>query len=229
MARRMLLMLAGLALAAGPEGRPAGPRLASLLGVPYVDDAVTDARGRTVTFRAPGVPLARPGLNCSGFVVAAARALWAWPGSPSDAARDRAGDSGRTAARGEDWDFGYDLALNLTEGRPRHWIVAEGEAPDTTPALGLRGWPVRSGTDWARACAGIPTGGAGVAVFLRVREGRLHFHHVGLLARDGGRTWFYQTLPHGRVHRLDPLTESGQARLARMFGPGERMVVLAVP
>ena len=222
-----LLAAAGAGAGQSAPGRPARD-LRPLLGIPYVDDAVTDREGRFVTFRAPEAPLPAPGLNCSGFVVAAARRLWGYAGSPREAGRDRAGDSGPGAEDGEDWDFGYDLALNVTEGHARRWLVAGGEAPEAAAARDLRGWPVRSPEGWARACDGIPAGGAGIAVFIRAREGRTRFHHVGLLVRDGGRAWFYQTLPRGRAHRLDPLAVEGQARLARMFGPGERMVVLAV-
>ncbi len=225
--RSACLLAATWAAWAQPAGG-AGADLRPLLGIPYVDDAVTDARGLTVTFRAPGSPLPRPGLNCSGFVVAAARRLWGYAGDPRDAARDRAGDSGPGAAAGEDWDFGYDLALNLTEGRPRRWLTLAGERPAATPALELRGWPVRDREGWRRAFEGLGRDAAGVAVFLRVRAGRPRFHHVGLLAQERGRAWFYQTLPRGRVHRLEPLTEGGRVRLASMFGPGERMVVLAV-
>ncbi|MFN8010141.1 MAG: hypothetical protein U0P81_01935 [Holophagaceae bacterium] len=226
--RSACLAAATWAAWAQPAERPAGPDLRPLLGIPYVDDAVTDGRGRCVTFRAPDVPLPRPGLNCSGFVVAAARRLWGYAGGPREAARDRAGDSGPGAALGEDWDFGYDLALNLTEGRSRRWLTPAGELPAATPALALQAWPVRGPEGWRRAFEGLGRNGAGVAAFLRVRGGRLRFHHVGLLVRERGRAWFYQTLPHGRVHRLEPLADAGQVRLASMFGPGERMVVLAV-
>ena len=44
----------------------------------------------------------------------------------------------------------------------------------------------------------------------------------------GGRLVLYQTLPEGQVHRLVLSSEAGLARLRRMFGPGERLLLLEV-
>jgi hypothetical protein len=52
---------------------------------------------------------------------------------------------------------------------------------------------------------------------------------VALLLRDeAGGLGFYQTLPGGRVHRLDLTTPEGLDRLCVMFGPGERILILEV-
>lgn len=225
---RALPVLLPTALAASAQAVP-GPRsLAPLIGIPYVDDAVTDARGRTVTFRAPDRALPSRGLNCSGFVVEAARRLWGYAGSPREAARDRAGDSGPEAESGEDWDFGYDLVLNLSEGLERRWLSAQGPRPADAPARSLQGWPARDRNGWRRALADLPPAQPGLVAFSRTEaDGRVRFHHVAVVLRDGrGRIGFWQTLPHGSVHRLDLASDAGFARLGSMFGPTVRVLVL---
>jgi len=206
------------------------PRLQTLLGRPYADDAVTDERGRTVTFSHSDRTLPSPALNCSGFMVEAARRLLGFHGSPLDAARDRHGDSGPDAPFGKDWDFGFDLALNLSEGKPHRWITLEGFAEADHDAAQLKGWRFRDRDAWNRALASFPTGHVGLAVLYRgTKPGQLRFHHVAVVLKDWkGRAWFYQTLPKGRVHRLELNTPGGFARLCEMFGPGERVVLLDV-
>jgi hypothetical protein len=206
-----------------------GARLRPLLGRPYGADAVTDAKGRTVTFADPERALPAPALNCSGFLVEAARRVLGFAGSPADAARDRRGDSGPAAARGLDWDFGYDLALNLSEGRPRRWITAEGPAPASAEAARLAAWRVQDEAAWQGALAALAPGHLGLATLRRGIGHGLRFHHVAVVLKDAqGRAWFYQTLPQGRVHRLDLSSPEGFARLCTMFGPGERVLLLDV-
>lgn len=219
--------LAALLAFPAPAQEPA-TKLRSLAGTPYLDDAVTDATGCTVTFRAPKRVLAARGLNCSGFVVEAARRLLAFRGAPSAAARDRQGDSGPGAAAGADWDFGYDLVLNLSEGLQRRWLTAEGPRGTEMPAQALRGWPARDQTAWRRGLADLDPGHPGLVAFSRTEtDGRRRFHHVAVVLKDGtGRLHLWQTLPHGGVHRLDLDSEAGFGRLCTMFGPAVRVVVL---
>ncbi|MBI4912570.1 MAG: hypothetical protein HY823_07520 [Acidobacteria bacterium] len=205
-----------------------GAPLRDLLGIPYLDDAVQDGQGRWTTFRDPARLLPRPGLNCSGFVVAAARRLLGFGGTPEEAGRDRRGDSGPGAARGRDWDYGWDLVLNLSEGRARRWILSGG--PREAPGPGadaLRGFSVHEGPAWARVQAQLRPGRVYLATFLRGEGRRLRHHHVAVVLAEGTRVWLYQTLPEGRVHRLD-LAGEGLSRLRRMFGPGERLLLLEV-
>ncbi len=221
--------LAALLGAAISQGLDPAARLKPLLGTPYVDDAVTDALGRTVTFRQPDRSLPAPGLNCSGFVVEAARRLLSFRGSPAEAARDRQGDSGPGAPAGPDWDFGYDLALNLSEGHARRWMTATGPRDAAVEAPRLEGWPVRDAAAWGRTIAALDRRVVALAAFFRPAPGGRRYHHVGLVQKDGaGRAWFYQTLPKGRVHRLDLASEEGFTRLCAMFGPQERVALLVV-
>jgi len=79
-------------------------RVRALLGIPYAEDAGLDEQGRWARFTQPNQLLERPGLNCSGFLVAAARRLLGFTGTLAAAGRDRLGDSGPGAQGGLDWD-----------------------------------------------------------------------------------------------------------------------------
>ena len=226
MSRALPLLLAGsLALAQGPRDpvRTLGP----LLGIPYAEDAVQDEAGAWTRFADPSARLPGPGLNCSGFLVTAARRLLGYRGSPAEAARDRLGDSGPGAAAGQDWDFGWDLVLNLSEGHPRRWVLPEGERP--APGAGARalaGFRVQDPLAWATLRPRLRAGRVYLATFLRGAKSLRH-HHVALLLVDrDGRLWLYQTLPMGRVHRLNLDDPAGFQRLCAMFGPGERLLLL---
>lgn len=204
------------------------PRVADLLGVPYAEDAAEDAQGRCVTFARPDLPLPSRGLNCSGFVVAAARRVLGFQGSLADAARDRLGDSGPGAPLGQDWDFGWDLVLNLSEGHARRWLTPQGPQAVGGDARTARGFGVHDEASWASILPRLKSDRVVLAVHQRRRGGKLRHHHVALILREGPRVWFYQTLPHGRVHRLDLASAEGMARLRAMYGPAERLSLLEV-
>lgn len=203
-------------------------RLGPLLGIPYRVDGVEDARGRFVTFAAPEVPRATAGLNCSGLVVGAARRLLGYTGDPAPAARDRLGDSGAGAPRGADWDFGWDLVLNLSEGLDRQWLTPEGPRPLAEDAGRVRGFGVHEAPAWEALRPRLRSERVYLVVFNRGQGARMRHHHVGVVLKAGARVWFYQTLPGGRAHRLDLASPPGMARLRAMFGPGERVRILEI-
>lgn len=218
------------ALQALPPENPAAARLADLLGVPYVEDAVTDTAGRWVTFAEPERIRPSPGLNCSGFVVEAARRLLGYSGSPGAASRDRRGDSGPDSAAGRDWDFGLDLVLNLSEGHPRRWQLPNGPRPVAAGTLS-DGFPARDAKAWQALLPRLRPGRLWLVDFLRPRgtgQPPMHHHVAVLLRAAGGKAWFHHTLPGGAVHRLALDTPQGFARFCRMFGPAERVLLLEV-
>ncbi len=204
-------------------------RLTPILGVRYVVDAGEDEQGRCVLFSKPSAALPSRGYNCSGFVVAASRRLLGFQGSLADAARDRLGDSGPQAPLGQDWDFGWDLVLNLSEGHDRHWLAPDGPQSVAGDGRASRGFRVQDDAAWAVLRSKLREDWVYLAVFNRVQRGRLRHHHVGVILKDGAsRIWFYQTLPQGHSHRLALDSPAGMTRLKEMFGPGERLQLLAV-
>jgi hypothetical protein len=228
---RRFLIAAGLAWTASlPAEAPLPKRIHGLLGIPYRDDAGLDEHGRWATFSHPEAVSERPGLNCSGFLVAAARHLLGYHGSLAEAGRDRLGDSGPRAEAGLDWDFGWDLVLNLSDGHVRSWVLPAGDhlAPGGTGHT-LAGFKVWDSQAWARLATRWRPDRVYLATLQRGSGLHLRHHHVALLLKEAaGGLWFYQTLPQGRVHRLALDTSEGMARLRTMFGPGERILVLEV-
>jgi len=202
----------------------------NFLGIPYVEDGVLDERNRWVSFTHPDTPLARPGLNCSGFVVAAARQLLGCRLGLAQITRDRLGDSGEGAALGKDWDFGWDLILNLSDGRGRRWILPEGAMPvGPKDGRSVQGFPIQDEKAWARVLPLMKKDCIYLASLSRNEGHGIRHHHVALLLRDAlNRTWFYQTLPAGHSHRLELSAPRGFERLCAMFGPGEWILILEV-
>ena len=225
----LLLPLCAWPLLATPPGDLPG-KVGDLVGIPYVDDAVLDERGRWTRFSHPDQVLERPGLNCSGFVVAAARRLLNYRGTLSQAGRDRLGGSGPGAEGGPDWDYGWDLVLNLSEGHPRHWVLPGGDQPAPgASARSLAGFRVQDREAWAQLSSRWRPDRVYLATLQRGSGLKLRHHHVALLLKGAtGGLGFYQTLPGGRVHRLNLDTPEGLDRLCAMFGPGERILVLEV-
>lgn len=228
-----LLLL--VALAAQPEApAPAPPdvpeALRDLMGIPYVNDEVLDESGRWTFFAKPETVADSPGLNCSGFVYAAAQRLLHKKLTVAEAKRDRLGDSGPGSKLGEDWDFGWDLLMNLSEGLERRILLPEGPKPAGLDVASTeKGFVADDAAAWKKVLPQVKAGRLYLASIIRHKHGRLEHGHVAFLVRDeAGRVWLYQTLPHGKSHRLNLTSEGGLRRLGGMFGKGVRLFLLEV-
>ena len=204
--------------------------LRELMGLPYADDEVLDESGRWTYFAKPDAVAESPGLNCSGFVYAAAQRLLNRRLAIAEAKRDRLGDSGPGSKYGEDWDFGWDLLMNLSEGLERRIVEPEGpKKVEPDAARTEKGFVADDAAAWKKLLPQIKAGKLYLASIIRHKHGRLEYGHVAFLLRDGaGSAWLYQTLPHGKSHRLDLTSEGGLNRLKGMFGSGVRMFLLEV-
>jgi hypothetical protein len=205
--------------------------LRDLLGIPYVNDGVQDEKGHWITFTHPEKPLKSPGFNCSGFALAAARRLMGYSGTLDQATRDRLGDSGKDSKLGLDWDFAWDLVMNLSEGRKRRVMLPEGEGSlEGANGLSLRGFPMEGTQAWKRVLPRIRSGCVYLCSLSRIaKSGHVQHYHAAVLVRDPhGCVWFYQTLPFGHSHRLNLSSGGGLARMQHMFGSGKRILVLEV-
>jgi hypothetical protein len=216
-----------------PQATPPGSSAASLqdlLSIPYIEDAVQDAQGRWVTFTHPDQVLPGPGLNCSGFTLMCAQRLLGYGGTLEEATQDRLGDSGKDAKRGQDWDFAWDLLLNLSEGHRRRVLLPEGEARiEDCSGSTLRGFSMEDTAAWEKVLARIQPDCVYLGSISRVtKRGPQHYHAVVLLKEKAGPVWLYQTLPKGRSHRLNLSSPQGFARMQGMFGEKKRILVLEV-
>ncbi len=199
--------------------------LDELLGIAYREDGAQDTAGRWVTFNEPERVFKSPGLNCSGFTVAAARRLLGRNFTLAEASRDRLGDSGPAAAWGQDWDFGLDLILNLSEGRPRRFLPEpyEPHKPAFEPlsprrSLGL-GLSLHSPELEGLLAELRPER---LAFFVISRpDGRfpagLSYYHVGLVGPEGDKIWLYHATGKLGTHRINLADPAALARLRRQF------------
>lgn len=227
----MLPLLLFTLLAAEPE-KDLTAELRGLLSIAYLNDEVRDETGRWTYFAHPELTAPGPGLNCSGFVVTASRQLLGRSPTLAEATRDRLGDSGDDAPFGKDWDFGFDLVMNLSEGLPRTVLLpASDQALDGDGIDGTshRGFAFDDAVAWKRVLPRVRLGRVYLASLSRHFGKGLQHHHVALLLRDSaGKVWFYQTLPKGRSHRIEVTSPAGFATLQKMFGHGISLLLVEV-
>lgn len=207
--------------------------VAPLLGAPYRDDGVDDPAGRHTLFADQARTFPDRGFNCSGFVVTASRGILGRP-LPLDAMRrDRKGDSGPGAAAGEDWDFGYDLILNVTDGLPRRLLVpgpGQPPAPEAVDAARFRGFPLHDTAAWAAVLPQLAPGEVAYAALSKEIKGRLYYYHVGVLYRDdAGKVRFAHATPGRGSHELILSEPAGMAAFRKAFAEktfGEKWILL---
>lgn len=221
-----------------PYPSPPKVLLDAFLGIPYRSDGAVNLQGRFTLFADPGVVFDTSGLNCSGFVLVAYRLIMQAPVSLEAAKQDRLQDSGPGAAKGQDWDFGWDFIQNLTEGYSPRLLIPQGETP--LPQSGvdgatLRGFALRDAAAWRAAIAHLRPG---ELVLLSMSKpwnkngySLLH-HHVALLlpTADGGR-WYYHAVGKGGVTRTplhDPAALKGLLDKYPASSLGERKVLMLV-
>ena len=192
----------------------------SYLTIPYRTDGATDMRGRYVTFGKPTAALSGPGFNCSGFVVDFARKALGKPLPLAAVTVDRENDSGPGARWGEDWDFGRDLILNVTEGRAREFIGPAGEPGiDGFPIVGFN---LHDKTIWRSVFAQLETGKIYFASLSKpwyaTKPYRLiHYHVAVILKESANRIWLYHATRRSRVHRYNLASAEGMARFDYQF------------
>ena len=227
-------------LASAISGDTAPERIAAaFLGIPYRFDGAVNEFGQYSMFADQSRIFPTPGLNCSGLVLVASRLLLGKNITLSEAIRDRLGDSGPGAPDGEDWDFGWDLIMNISEGFPREMLLPGGKVQDPASVTGCspRGYDIHEPGTWEELPDRLLPGYL-FLVSLNVEGHRkgygLQHYHVGFIHVDeSGRAWFYQTTGKGAVsNRRDLKSPQGQASFKRAFANSgskrKMMLVLAV-
>ncbi|MGE4291322.1 MAG: hypothetical protein AB7E32_03835 [Desulfovibrio sp.] len=206
---------------------------ATLLGLPYHADGVLDDQDRWTYFARPEEVQETPGLNCSGLVVTAARKALSRSLPLGAMLRDRNRDSGPDAPGGQDWDFGFDLVLNVSQGLRRHELTPEGrsDVPENADGAGLRGFALENTEAWKKILPLLRPECPCLLSFSRVRRGRLLHHHVGLLLADAsGHVWFEQATRKNGVSRMDLAAPGGIERFLtqQRLWPGTDAHVLII-
>lgn len=192
------------------------------VGIPYRADGVLDSRGYFTTFNRPDKLLNAPGLNCSGLVVSVSRYLFDRNFTLREVSRDRQGNSGPNSQFGQDWDFGYDLILNLTDNVPRRVVMPDGshvslEGSDGTT---LRGFDLHDRRAWRQELSQMKPGHVYFGSISRDTRhgGVLHYHVVIMIPDEQGNVWLYHSTRRSRVHGMNLKTTAGLNRLMAQFG-----------
>lgn len=193
------------------------------LGIPYRDDGALDSGGHFTTFSNPDRLLDTPGLNCSGLVVSVARFLLNKNFSLAEVTRDRLGNSGDNAPLGKDWDFGWDLILNLTEGRQRRLLSPDGrDHPlEAVDGVNTRGFDLHDTAAWRGLLSQMRPGKVYLGSISRPTNKRgykvLHYHVVMMIPDTKGGVWLYHSTQRSNVHRMNIATAQGMNRFQSQF------------
>ena len=207
------------------------------LGIPYRPDGIINDDGEYALFNAPDTPLPTPGLNCSGLVLAASRIILDHNISVASAVRDREGDSGPNSPDGHDWDFGFDLIMNISEGWPRA-VLAPGSLVSISKVTGKTApsFDFHAPAFAAEFLPHIRKNGLYLVSFSKHKTAAspasLHYH-TGIVVRDGGNVWLYSTTASsGKVIRHNLSTPEGLERFRHSFrntpGSYKRLTAIAV-
>jgi hypothetical protein len=194
------------------------------LGIPYRDDGALDDKGHFTTFAHPEEILDSPGLNCSGLVVSVCRYLFNKNWTIAQVMRDPQGNSGSNSALGKDWDFGWDLILNLTEGRSRKLLSPDGSghAPGNIDGLNSRGFDLLDRAAWQAVLAQMQPGRVYLGSISKPTKKPgykiLHYHVVLILPDSKHGIWLYHATHRSNVHRMDINTPQGLNRFFSQFG-----------
>lgn len=208
-------------------------------GVPYRGDGAVNRYGEYTLFATPEIRFDEPGLNCSGFTVAASRYLFDRNLYLNDMTIDRLGDSGKDSPYGQDWDFGYDLVLNVTEGMERSVLLPFGKKAQIDGSNGnsLRGFQLHDRAAWKDIMSRMEAGKVylfSMSKPVSFKKYRLLHYHVGLIVPDGkGHIWLCHATTKGGVNKSD-ITD--KAKLERIIeanpdthlGP-RKILIIEVP
>ena len=195
--------------------------LSSFFGIAFRVDGTIDEYGNYTLFSKPDNIFKEPGLNCSGFMLSASRLLFSKNIPLTVAARDRLGDSGANATMGRDWDFGWDVILNVTEGLERTLLLPGGIMADPAGGSGLAplGFDLHSPETWRELPGRIRPNHLYFVSFNRPTKQRgyslLHYH-VGILLRTSEKDWYiYHSIKKSGVVRENLGNELIRARFLK--------------
>lgn len=196
------------------------------LGIPYRNDGALDSHGHFTTFSDPKRRFNRPGLNCSGLVVSASRYIFGKNFTIEEVTRDRNNNSGPNSPLGEDWDFGWDLILNLTDSVKRSVLAPDGQRYDveSIDPLKYRGFDLHDHGAWKSIFSHMQADKVYFGTISRKtnRPGYkvLHYHVVLMLPDREGNLRLYHSTKLSRTHKMNLTSRKGLGRLMAQFGRG---------
>ncbi|RLA90667.1 MAG: hypothetical protein DRG20_02910 [Deltaproteobacteria bacterium] len=173
-------------------------RLDHFIGIPYRDDGVINIYGKFATWNDLSHTFNTPGLNCSGFVLSSSRFVFMKNFDPAFMKRDRLNDSYKGAPLGKDWDFGWDLIMNIAEDYHPLVLLPEGkkEIPKEANGLNLRGFDIHDKRSWRKIFPMIHLDNFYLATLSKKgNKGYIIMHHhtFCLLKDQKGAVWVYSS------------------------------------
>lgn len=184
-------------------------------GLPYRVDGALDNNGRWTLWANQGKEFNQPGLNCSGLTTAVSRSIFNHNIPLNQAKNDRLKDAGKNSSMGEDWNFGINLILNLTDNLPRKLIPNPYEGKKTNPrswsAHDLRGISI----DSSKFLWLLNQVKKDHIYYFSISKpdsrfkGGLSFYHVGFFIRDHDKVWMYHATGKGNVYRVNIAGQTG--------------------
>lgn len=220
----------------GPEaGAPADKVLSFFESIPYREDGAINRTGDFTLFADQQACFKSSGLNCSGFTVAASRYFFKRNYVLNDVMIDRLADSGPDAENGQDWDFGYDVILNLTEGMPRKVMLPLGKTADIQSSNGmtLRGFDLHDLKAWADVISKMKNGNVylfSMSKPVSFKNYKMLHYHVGVIVPDGeGHVWLCHATHKAGVNKVD-ITSTENLKRVVDANPdsnlGKRMILI---
>lgn len=196
------------------------------VGIPYRDDGALDDKGIFTTFDNTNRRFDTPGLNCSGLVVSVSRFLYNKNWSLTDVTRDRQNNSGPGSLLGKDWDFGYDLILNLTDAYNPKVIMPDNRSHDlkNNDGVSLRGFELDDSKAWRQVISKMKPGKIYFGSISKSTAQRgyklLHYHVVLMIPDEKGAIWLYHATRRSNVHKMNINSAQGLNRFLSQFkGP----------
>jgi hypothetical protein len=181
--------------------------LNAYLGMAYRVDGVVSEDGYFTIWRESDKRFKSPGLNCSGFLLSAARFLLHSNFPLSKSKNDYFNDSGPDSPLGEDWDFGLDVALNL----------AGWDAPMLPEVLGPT---ITTNQNGRKSGLGVNIHGPDFLPLIESLKDRsiyffaiskpdrrfpsgVSYYHNGIILTKDSSAFLYHATRRAGVHRLD--------------------------
>jgi hypothetical protein len=215
--------------------------LQAFIGIPYRVNGAINENGSYTLFTQPELNFKTAGLNCSGFLLAASRFLLNKNISLSQAMTDRLQDSGDNSPYGLDWDFGWDLIMNISEGLPAKFILPNDQTLDRAEigvsGFAPRGYDLHAAETWPELARRLEEGHLYLMSFNRdtAKKGyRMQHYHVALMYVNDGNIWFYNTTGRAKkVYRRNLSDEKQRAQFLKSFANSgsvkKYVLILALP
>lgn len=202
--------------------------LESLVGIPYRIDGTTDEFGNYTLFAQPNKRFASPGLNCSGLVLTASRLLLRTNFTLHEVMVDRLNDSYQGAPLGHDWDFGWDLIMNISENFPRTLLLPGNKTMDPAKSTGSmpHGFDLAKKETWHELLPRFQKNHVYLVSWKqKVKNPGYDWahYHVGLIHKNSkGDVWLYQTTRQGKTaNRRNLASAEGMQSFMKSFArPG---------